>query len=268
MLRAAGRVHIVNAGASERVLKRLAHLLDQRFALAALLRDLLRQGTILLLLEVLERQILELPTHLRHTKAVGERSIEIARLLRDAPALFLGEEIQRPHVVQAVGELDDDDARIFRDRQEELAIALDLTFLCRAPGGALGDLWPAGHNAGDLAAKLPVDVGDRDLGVFDDVMQQATGNGRGIELEIGQNLRDFDGVGNERLAGIALLTTMRLLTELIRTHEQFAIELVVQRMLILAPAWNELAFLSNRCRCRHSRPASAKLVYRPRPTIT
>src|SRR5947209_16356527 len=73
---------------------------------------------------------------------------------------------------------------------------------------------------------------------------------------------------DERLTRIPNLAAMRLLTELIGADEQVTIELLVQRMLVLAPSRNKLPLLPNRrCRCRHSRPASAKLVYRPRPTI-
>ncbi len=66
-----------------------AHLLDQVVALRALLRDLLRERLVLVGLEMLEREVLELPPHLRHTEAVRERRVEIARLLRDAAALLL-----------------------------------------------------------------------------------------------------------------------------------------------------------------------------------
>ena len=140
MLRPTGRVDVLDAGAGERVLQRVAHLLDQRFALATLLRNFLGQRAILLRLEMLERQVLELPSHLRHTEAMSERRVQIASLLGDAAPLFFGQIIERPHVVQAIGELDDDHPRVFGDRQKQFAIALDLPLLRRAARGKLGDL--------------------------------------------------------------------------------------------------------------------------------
>ena len=99
MLRPARGIDVVDVGAGKRVLQWLAHLLDQRFALATLLCDFLRQRAIFFSLEVLEREVLELPSHFRHTEAMRERSVEIPGLLRDAPPLFLGEEIERAHVM-------------------------------------------------------------------------------------------------------------------------------------------------------------------------
>ena len=79
-------------------------------------------------------------------------------------------------------------------------------------------------------------------------------------MQIGEDLRDFDRVADERIARVTDLAAMGLLTKPIGAHEQLAIELIVQRMLVLAPTRDEVPFLANRCRCRHSRPASAKLV--------
>ena len=61
------------------------------------------------------------------------------------------------------------------------------------------------------------------------------------------------------------LAAMRRLAEPIGAHEQVAIELVVQRQLVLAPTRHQLHVHRRR---RHNSPASAKLVYRPRPMIT
>src|SRR6185369_10766425 len=97
-----------------------------------------------------------------HTEAVRERCVEVARFLRDANALFRREPVERPHVVEPVRELDDDDAEIFRDRQEKLAIALDLAFLRGAAGGQLGDLGESVYDSGDLRSELGVDVRERE----------------------------------------------------------------------------------------------------------
>src|SRR4051812_9842329 len=217
---------------------------------------------------MLEGKVLELPTHLRHTEAVRERGVQIPRLLSDATALLLRQIVERAHVVEPVGQLHNDHARVLRNRQEQLPIALDLPLLRRAARGQLGDLGQPIDDARDLPAEFAIDVGNGDLRVFDDVMEQAAGNRDRIELEVGENLRDLHRMRDERLARIPHLAAMRLLAEPISARQQVAIELLMERMLILAPTRNELAFLANRDRSRRNRPASAKLVYRPRPTIT
>ncbi len=230
----------------------------KRFALAALLRDLLRQGLVLVGLDVLERQVLELPPQLGHTKTMGERRVEVARFLRDADALLRRQILERPHVVQAVGELDDDDARVLGDREEQLAIALDLPLLRRSARRQLGDLREPVDDVGDRTPELLLHVGDRELGVFDDVVEQPGGDGHRIELQLGEDLRDLDRVRDVRLARVAALAAVRLLAEAIGAHEQFAIELVVERRLVFAPTRHHLA--DGRARGGHSNPASAKLV--------
>jgi hypothetical protein len=174
-----------------------------------------------------ERQILELPAQLRHTEAMRERRVEVARLLRDTAPLLVGKPVERPHVVQAVGELDDDDARVLGDREQELAVALDLPLLRRAAGGQLGDLRQAVDDRGDLLAELRLDVGEREPRVLDDVVQQTAGDGDRVELQVGEDLRDLDRMRDVRVAGIAKLAAMRPLAELVGAHEQVAIELVV-----------------------------------------
>ena len=213
-----------------------------------------------------ERQVLELPPELRHTEAVRERRVEVARFLRDALSFFRRKPVERPHVVQAVGELDDDDAQVLGDRQQELAIALDLPLLRRSAGRQLGDLRQPVDDRGDLLAELRLDVGEREVRVLDDVVQQPARDGDRIELEVGEDLRDFDGVRDVRIAGIANLAPVR----------RFAIPIGAQRAARgracraaeARPRATQASVQRHRRRRRHNSPASAKLVYRPRPMIT
>src|SRR5678816_3755786 len=211
-----------------------------------------------------EREVLELPAELRHTEAVRERSIEVAGLLRDAAALLGRQPVERPHVVETVGQLDDDDARVLGDREEQLAVALDLALLSRPARRQLGDLRQPVDDRGDLFPEFRFDVGERESRVLDDVVQETAGDGDRVELEVGEDLRHLDRVRDVRVAGVAQLAAMGALAEAVGAHEQLTIELVVERRLALAPSGNQLLHR----RCRHSRPASAKLVYRPRPMIT
>lgn len=257
MLRSTGHIDAPNSRRREARIERIGELANQRFAFAALLRDLFRERLVLLGLDVLEREVLQLPPQLRHTEAMRERRIEVTSLLRDALSLLGRQPIERPHVVQTVGELDDDDAQILRDREQQLAIALDLTLLRRTAGGQLRDLRQTVDDRGDLLPELRFDVGEREVRVLDDVVQQTARDGDRVELKIGEDLGDFDRVRDVRIAGIADLSAMRRLAVAIGAQQQLAVELVVQRKLVLSPSRHQFTHCSRRT---HNRPASAKLV--------
>ena len=68
-------------------------------------------------IEFAERQVIELLAHRMHAHAAGERRIDFARLLGGAPARLDRHVVERTHVVQTVGELDQQHAHIGGDRQ-------------------------------------------------------------------------------------------------------------------------------------------------------
>ena len=80
-------------------------------------------------------------------------------------------EMQRAHVVQAVGELHQQDADVAADRQHELAEILRLLGAVRLQlePGQLGD---AIDQPGDLRPEPLLDLGRADRGVLDHVVQQ------------------------------------------------------------------------------------------------
>ena len=81
--------------------------------------------------EVLEGEVLELLAHLLDAHAAGQRRVDLERLLGDAVALVRRHELQRAHVVQPVGELDQKHAHVVGDGEEELAEVLALRRLLR-----------------------------------------------------------------------------------------------------------------------------------------
>ena len=58
---------------------------------------------------VLERQVGQFGLVRPHAEAVGERREDLDGLARDAQLLVPRHVLERPHVVQSIGELDDDD---------------------------------------------------------------------------------------------------------------------------------------------------------------
>ena len=68
-----------------------------------------------------EGEVLELPAHLLHPEAVRQGRIDVEGLLGGAALLPLGHHGQGPHVVQPVGQLDQQDPPVLRHGDEHLA---------------------------------------------------------------------------------------------------------------------------------------------------
>ena len=189
--------------------ERRLDLVDQ--ALVALAQDLeaLDHGRIGLGVERLEGMVLELLAQPLHAHAPGERRIDVHGLLGDDLALLRLHMLERAHVVQAVGELDQQHADVAGDGEQELAEVLRLL-------GLLGDevefldLGQAVDQRADLASEQRVDLAARGGGVLDRVVQQRGGDGRVVEPHLGEDRRDLDGMGEIGRAGRALLVAMRL----------------------------------------------------------
>src|SRR5207245_11191 len=75
-------------------------------------RELLGDLLVMLGLEVFKREILELPLDLPDPQAVRERRVDVHGLPRGAPLLLGRERRERPHVMEAVAELHDDDPQV------------------------------------------------------------------------------------------------------------------------------------------------------------
>ena len=109
--------------------------------------------------------------------------------------------------MQAVGQLDEHHANVVHHGQHHLADALGLGLLARGKID-LADLGDALDDVRDLLAEFRANVVDGDVGVFDGVVQQAGGDGGGIEPHLGQHGGDFQRmhqVGLARGAGLALV---------------------------------------------------------------
>ena len=116
---------------------------------------------------------------------------------------------ERAHVMQPVGQLDDDDADVVHHRQQHLAIVLGLAVF----GGEEIDLTQFGDAvdaAGNFFAEILLDIGDGDGGVFDDVVKQTGFDTDDIEAHTGEKARHGERVahigftGNAPLAGVIL----------------------------------------------------------------
>ena len=117
--------------------------------------------------------------------------------------------LERAHVVQAVGQLDEDHAHVADHGQQHLADVFGLAVF--AVGELdLVDLGDALDDVRHLVAKAGLDLLAGGWGVFDGIVQQAGGDGGGVQLHLGENFGDFKRVDDVGLAGGARLALVVL----------------------------------------------------------
>ena len=204
MLRPSGHVHEGNSRLGQHVHQRTPHLHDLPLPLPPALLNLLLQPVVFVGFEKLEGQVLQLPLDGRQPQAMGDGGIDVARLQRDSPLLGRPQVLERAHVVEPVGELDEDHPGILDHRHQQLAVVLDLPFRIR-PEAHAPDLGHAVHDPRHLGAELGLHIGQVDGGVLHHIVDQARGYGSGIQTEFRQDGGDTDGVGDIACAGGAPL---------------------------------------------------------------
>ena len=252
----------VDAGPLELVLERGAQLEDGLLALGPLGVDLVDQLAVVVGLEELERQVLQLRLHARHAEAVRQRGVDLPGLEGDAAPALGRQVLQRPHVVQPVAQLDDDDPGVLGDGEQELAIVLRLLLRARAEGQA-GDLGEPVHDPGDLAAELAGDVLGADVRVLDHVVQQRRRDRGAVEELLGEDQGHGDAVGDEILARHPLLAPVRGRAEAERPLDQIEVEAVGVTLEHRPEVGRDVRQGSG-----HSRPAVAKLTKRSPAMMT
>ena len=82
-------------------------------------------------IEMPEGEILQFAADLAHAETVRDGGIDFQCFAGDALAALGAQIAERPHVVQPVGQLDDDDADVVHHREQHLAIAFRLPILGR-----------------------------------------------------------------------------------------------------------------------------------------
>ncbi len=168
---------------------------------------------------VAEGQVLKLAAHLAHAQPVRQRSINVLRLARNRLLPLRLQVLQRAHVVQPVGQLDQHHAHIRHHRQQHLAHVFRLAVF------AVGelDLVDLGHaldNVRHLVAEALRNLLARGLRVLHGVVQQRRRNGRRVQLHLHQHLRYLERVHNIGLATQARLPLVVCDAELPRLSNQ------------------------------------------------
>ena len=104
-----------------------------------------------------ERQVLQLLLQLLHPEAVRQRRVDVERLLGDALLLVDRHRGDGAHVVEAVGELDDEHPQVLGHRHEHLAHRGGLLLLARVEADPL-ELGDAVDDRRHLGPEVAVDV--------------------------------------------------------------------------------------------------------------
>ena len=168
---------------------------------------------------VAEGQVLQLAAHLAHAQPVRQRSVNVQRLARDR-LLPLGLQVlQRAHVVQPVGQLDQHHAHI-----DTIASSILRTFSAwrssRLANWILSILVTPSTMCATWSPKPLANLLAGGLRVLHGVVQQRRGDGRRVQLHLHQHLGYLERVHNVGLAAEARLPLVVADAELPRLSNQ------------------------------------------------
>ncbi len=228
MLRPADDLDAGDADRVELVAEDAAGLLDEGLAVGPALVDHLLDLAVAARVQGRERQVLELPLDRVDAEPVRERRVDLERLLGLLDLLRLGHVGQRAHVVEAVGELDDEHADVARHRHDELAVVLGLVLLL-AVEVDLRQLGDAVHQRAHLGAEEALDVVEAGAGVLHRVVQQGRRHRGPVEAEPGADAGAPERVGDEGLARVAQLGAVPVLGEGVRAPHRVPVDVGVVR---------------------------------------
>jgi hypothetical protein len=159
--------------------------------------------------EIAERQVLKLALYPLDAETMGDRRIDIHGLAGNQPLLQVRLVLQGTHVVQPVGQLDEDDADIIGHGEEHLAEVFRLALLFGLEVN-FTDLGDAVYQVGNLFAEHPGKLFQCGQGIFNGIVQQTGNHRRDIELQVGKNGRNLHRVHQIRLTGEPCLSLMHL----------------------------------------------------------
>ena len=201
---------------------------NQLVAVAFLLLDGVLDFLVAGRVEIAEAQVFQLRLDTPDTQPVGQRRIVVERLAGDAPALVFLLTAQRAHVVQAVGELDDQHAQILDAGQHHFAQRFSFLVADRHVGLAflLLDLLELGHTVdqlGDGGAELDANVIDAKFRILGDIVQQTGSQRLRVHAQLGQYFGDGDRVRDVGFAAVAQCVAVRVAGQHVGAQQQVAV---------------------------------------------
>ena len=153
--------------------------------------------------------------------------------------------MQRPHIVQPVGKLDQQHADIVGHREQEFAEVFGGAFVfgLRLDLAELGD---AVDEPADVTAEQAFDLLGRRQRIFERVVEQRGDDRLGIEMEVGQNARNLDRMAEIGVARRTFLAAVLLDGKHIGAVEQRLVDVGI----ISAHALDKFILPQHRVQCR------------------
>ena len=161
-----------------------------------------------------EAKILQLGLEPVHAEALRDRRIDFERFKRNAAPRFGLHRPQRAHVVQAIGQLDQDHAQIARHRQQHLAEAFCRGFLATLEL-QLVEFGDAINQFADRGAELGGQLFRTDRRILERIVEDRSDDRLDVEAQIGEDSGDSHRMGDVGLAAFAGLPLVGLGAELI-----------------------------------------------------
>ena len=134
-------------------------------------------------IQIFQAQILQLPLHLLHSQPVGNGGIDLHGLEGLLLLLLRGLVLHGAHIVEPVGDFDEDHPDIFAHGHEHLPEVLHLLLLL---GGIVdtGQLADALHQIRHRGREEPGDVLMGGGGILDGVVEQSRLDGLGVQMQL------------------------------------------------------------------------------------
>jgi len=164
--------------------------------------------------QVAERQLLQLAIELVQAQAMGDRGVDVQGLAGDAVALLDRHRRHRAHVVQTVGQLDEDDPHVPGHRHQHLAERFGLALLTGRELQLVQLGQPVDH-LGRGRTESGDQLGLGDAAVLHGVVHQGRHHGLHVQVPVGHQPGHGDRVGDVGLATGAVLAEVRLVGKLV-----------------------------------------------------
>ena len=181
-------------------------LLDHDFVPGAVLfrfgHDLLIANRV----QIFQRQVLQFPFEALHSQPVGHRRVKLHGFQRLAPLCGGGLIVHRAHVVEAVGDFDQNHAHVFVGGEKHFSEILHLLFflvhLILKAGQFADAFHQVRHGGGEQARQVRV----RDRGILNHVVEQGGLDGFRVQPQfLRENLRHGQRMDDVRFSALALL---------------------------------------------------------------
>ena len=163
--------------------------------------------------------ILHLVLDLLNAQSVGKRCVHVERFGRDPLLFLLTQRMDRPDVVETIGQLDDEHPHVTSHRHDHLADRRRLLLLAVGESDSI----QLGDTVDECRHRLAVFFRhrlDREFGVLDRVVQQGSDHRLGVHSVPGQEVGDGERMGDVRLARLPALTRVQVAGCFVRSQNQ------------------------------------------------